>query len=56
VPTPDEQITCVECGGRAYLLSYPREDGTWVGGDVVTYRCRDCLDRFDVVLDDTGDE
>jgi DNA-directed RNA polymerase subunit RPC12/RpoP len=49
---PDDEIVCVECGGRAHLLSFPREDGTWLPGDVVVYRCADCLDRFDVVLDD----
>ena len=24
---PESTITCVDCGGRAHLLSYPREDG-----------------------------
>jgi DNA-directed RNA polymerase subunit RPC12/RpoP len=52
---PDEVIVCVECGGRAHLLSWPPEDGRWLAGDVVAYRCADCLDRFDIVLDDTDE-
>ena len=43
-------IVCVDCGGPAYLLTHPREDGHWDPGDIVSYRCRDCLDRWDLVL------
>ena len=54
---PEPTITCVDCGGRAHLLSYPREDGTWLPGDIVAYRCEDCLDRWDLVLpDDWGED
>lgn len=49
---PDPQITCIDCGGRAFLLSFPREDETWEPGDIVAYRCEDCLDRWDLVLED----
>jgi hypothetical protein len=48
-------ITCVDCGGVCHLLSRPiqdEEDGT-VGfreGDIVSYRCQDCLDRWDIEL------
>ena len=49
---PDPVITCIDCGGRAHLLSYPPEDGLWEAGDFVAYRCEDCLDRWDLVLDD----
>jgi hypothetical protein len=49
---PDPAITCIDCGGRAHLLTTPREDGRWEPGDVVAYRCEDCLDRWDLVLDD----
>jgi hypothetical protein len=52
VLAPDEVITCVECGGEAHLLSYPPEDEPWMPGDVVSYRCSQCLDRFDIVLED----
>lgn len=49
---PDPAITCIDCGGRAHLLTAPREDGRWEPGDFVAYRCEDCLDRWDLVLDD----
>ena len=53
---PDPIITCVDCGGRAHLLSSPRRDeedtdaAPWQEGDIVAYRCEDCLDRWDIVL------
>jgi hypothetical protein len=55
---PDPVITCVDCGGRAHLITPRRGDPEdpegeeWQPGDVATYRCADCLDRWDVVLDD----
>ena len=49
---PAETIVCVDCGGRAHLISYPPEDERWEPGDVVTYRCSDCLDRWDLVLEE----
>ncbi|MCB0997062.1 MAG: hypothetical protein KDB21_18335 [Acidimicrobiales bacterium] len=49
-----ELITCVDCGGRCHLLSYPPEDG-FSAGDVVVYRCEDCADRWDVVVPDDED-
>lgn len=53
---PPESITCVDCGGRCGLLSRPDvdDDGRVVPfrpGDVVAYRCADCLDRWDIVLE-----
>ncbi len=54
---PAEVITCIDCGGRAHLISYPPEDGVWEAGEIVTYRCADCLDRWDLVLtEDDVDE
>lgn len=53
-----ETIVCVDCGGTAHRISYPRPDAPWEPGDVVAYRCADCLDRWDLVvpgLDDDGD-
>jgi hypothetical protein len=54
---PALEIVCVDCGGRAHLISYAPEDGAWEPGDVVTYRCAECLDRWDLVLeaDDLAD-
>ena len=45
---PPEQIGCGDCGGTCHRLSYVPEDG-FRPGDVVAYRCADCLDRWDVV-------
>jgi hypothetical protein len=52
VTAPAPEIICVDCGGRAHLISYPPEGGRWVAGDVVAYRCADCDDRWDVVLEE----
>ncbi len=49
---PPPQITCIDCGGRCFLLSHAREDGHWEAGDALAYRCEDCLDRWDLVLED----
>ena len=49
-----ENIICVDCGGRCHLGGYPPEDG-YRPGDIVFYRCEDCLDRWDIVLPDTED-
>lgn len=49
---PEERIVCVDCGGWAFLLTPPREDDVWLPGDIVAYRCADCLDRWDLVLPD----
>jgi hypothetical protein len=55
---PDPIITCVDCGGRAHLITPQLADpedsrgDEWKPGDIVTYRCEDCLDRWDLVLDD----
>jgi hypothetical protein len=53
---PEPEIVCVDCGGDAYLITLPREDGAWLPGDIVTYRCRDCRDRWDLVLPDDPDD
>ncbi len=42
----------MDCGGRCFLLTPPREDGVWLPGDLVTYRCQDCRDRWDLLLPD----
>ena len=55
MPTPDPTITCIDCGGICSLLTSPPEDDDWLPGDVVAYRCRDCNDRWDIVLPDDVD-
>lgn len=49
---PAATITCVDCGGTAHLLTSADEEGVWYLGDVVAYRCKDCLDRWDIILED----
>ena len=55
---PDPIITCIDCGGRAHLMAPPGGDAEqpgaeeWEPGDIATYRCEDCHDRWDLVLDD----
>jgi len=54
VPT---EIVCVDCGGTCHLLSHERVDEPWEPGDIVAYRCSDCLDRWDIELaDDEPDD
>lgn len=48
-------ITCVECRGTCHLLGHPPEDG-WEPGDWVAYRCADCMDRFDLQVEDDPDD
>jgi hypothetical protein len=50
----DPVITCIDCGGRAHLISHAPEDG-WQPGDLVVYRCEDCLDRWDLLVPDPDD-
>lgn len=52
--TVPAEIVCVECGGTAHLLSHPPSEGhePWGPGDIVAYRCADCLERFDMELAD----
>ncbi len=48
-------IVCVDCGGRAHLLTYLDDEVPLRPGDVVAYRCEDCLDRWDIELPDDED-
>lgn len=53
---PEPEIVCIDCGGRAFLLTLPRPEGDpWEPGDIVAYRCADCLDRWDLVLPDADE-
>ncbi|HSL58435.1 MAG TPA: hypothetical protein VK866_11385 [Acidimicrobiales bacterium] len=49
-----EQIVCVDCGGTCHRITHLPEMG-FEPGDVVAYRCADCMDRWDLVLDDADD-
>ncbi len=48
---------CIDCGGRCSRITREPEEG-FVPGDLVAFRCHDCLDRWDVELteDDLSDE
>ncbi len=52
---PESVITCVDCGGDAHLLTPPDDDGKYWPGEVIVYRCRDCRDRWDVVVGDASE-
>jgi hypothetical protein len=46
-----ERIDCMECGGHAYLAQVVGPDDEIVEGDVLTYLCGACAQRWDVVVD-----
>lgn len=49
-----ERIVCVDCGGTCHLLGAPDHrapDGGWTHGQIASYRCGDCQDRWDVVVE-----
>ncbi len=48
---PAPEIICVECGGRAGLITPIPAEEELEPGDVLVYRCADCLDRWDVVFE-----
>ena len=47
---PEPEIGCVDCGGRCHLLNAD-PDEELPEGSIVAYRCEDCLDRWDLVLE-----
>lgn len=49
---PPAVIVCVDCGGRAHLLSKWDEEDPPQPGEVATYRCEDCLDRWDLIIEE----
>lgn len=51
----ESEIVCVDCGGRCFLLSHEPPDGGFEPGDIVAYRCSDCMDRWDLVVPDSED-
>lgn len=51
---PPAEIICVDCLGTAHLISHRPPDG-FEPGDVVAYRCSDCLDRWDLVWESDGE-
>ena len=53
VPTT---IVCVDCGGTCHLVGQPDPEEGWRAGDVAVYRCAECADRWDVVIEDPADD
>lgn len=53
VPT---EITCVECGGVASLIGFLPPDEDPEPGTAFPYRCGDCMERFDVVIEEDDGE
>jgi hypothetical protein len=47
-----ERISCMECEGVAVLVQLPDPDETLEPGDVLVYRCPECYQRWDVVVDE----
>jgi hypothetical protein len=47
-------IVCVDCGGTCHLLNPPTPEDELIlePGDVLAYRCEDCADRWDLVLEE----
>jgi hypothetical protein len=54
--SPDAIITCVDCGGRAHLLTTSPDDAPPQPGDIMTYHCEDCWERLDLVLPDIDEQ
>lgn len=55
VPLVPERIDCIDCGGVAHLLTRPDDTGRFWPGDLVVYRCEDCLDRWDLIVPEEAD-
>lgn len=53
---PESVIDCIDCGGRAHLLTRIDDESFFLPGDLVTYRCADCLDRWDLEVPEYGDD
>lgn len=55
-PLAPKRIVCVDCGGVAHLLTKPDDTGRFFPGDLLTYRCEDCNDRWDIVIPGGDDD
>jgi hypothetical protein len=49
---PPTEFTCVDCLGTAHLISFLPSDGEVEPGTALAYRCADCNERFDVVIEE----
>jgi len=49
-PRAPANIDCIDCGGRCHLLTRLDPQDPPQPGDMLTYRCEDCLDRWDLLI------
>lgn len=49
-------ITCVDCGEQCHLLTTWPDDDPPYPGDIVSYRCSGCNDRWDIELPEVEEE
>ena len=45
-----DTIICVDCGGSCQRVPFDAPELGWQPGDVVTDRCRDCADVWDLEI------
>ncbi len=43
-----ESIVCVDCGSTAHLVIPIGKEDVLMVGDILTYRCEACFDRWDL--------
>ena len=57
MPAVAKVITCIDCGGRAHLLTrFDDEYPEPLPGDILMYRCEDCLDGWYLETPEDDDE
>ena len=49
-PLVSATIVCIDCGGVAHLLTRTDDTNRFWPGDLVSYRCEDCMDRWDLIV------
>lgn len=54
-PLVHQTIDCIDCGGTCHLLTKPDDTLRFWAGDLLTYRCADCGDRWDLLVPDEPD-
>lgn len=54
-PLVPDTIVCIDCGGTAHLLTRTDDTGRFWPGEIVAYRCEDCLDRWDLEVPEEPD-
>lgn len=49
-----ERIICVDCGDEAGLITFTEPRAMAPVGSIVAYRCRSCLERWDIEVAEDG--